>query len=90
MSTRLEQLQELEVQLHEVNQEFSRAAQPLYRMRDLNYQQRETIAAQLRAAESRWESVTQQISKVLATGSTPAASGQPTAESRESGCSTEW
>ena len=36
MSEQLKQLQDLQAQLHEVNQEFARAAGPLYRMTDLN------------------------------------------------------
>jgi hypothetical protein len=35
MIEQLKQLQDLEAQLHEVNVEFARAAQPLYRMTDL-------------------------------------------------------
>lgn len=64
MSEQLTQLQELATQLHEVNQEFARAALPLDRT-DLNYEQRQKIGDQLRSALARWESVTQQISLVL-------------------------
>ncbi len=78
MSDQLTQLQDLEAQLHEVNQEFARAAQPLYRMTDLNDEQRKTIGAQLRAAMARWEFVTEQISQVLGTDSAPGMSGRNT------------
>jgi flagellar biosynthesis chaperone FliJ len=78
MSEQLKQLQDLEALLHEVNQEFARAARPLYRMTDLNNEQRQKIGAQLRAAAARWESVTQQISQALGTGSAPGVSRRNT------------
>lgn len=69
MSNQLEQLQDLEAQLHEVNEEFARAALPLDRITDLDFKQREKTGDQLRAALARWESVTQQISQLLETAS---------------------
>jgi hypothetical protein len=69
MSEQLKQLQELEAQLHEVNQAFARAARPLALASDLNDEQRRQIGAQLRAAQGRWEVVTRQISEVFQTGS---------------------
>ena len=78
MSEQLKQLQDLQAQLHEVNQEFARAARPLYRLTDLNKDQRRVIGAQLRAAQAQWELVTQQISQALGTGSTPHVSGPNT------------
>jgi len=71
MNEQLIQLRELETQLHEVNQEFARAAQPLYRMTDLNEEQKVQLRKQLLAVQARWESVTQQIAQVLGTGSAP-------------------
>jgi flagellar biosynthesis chaperone FliJ len=78
MSEQLKQLQDLEAELREVNREFARAARPLDRMTDLNNEQRQKIGAQLRAAAARWESVTQQISQVLGTGSAPGVSRRNT------------
>jgi hypothetical protein len=69
MSEQLKQLQNLQAQLHEVNLEFARAAQPLDRLSPLNLKQREQLAGQLRAVWARWEAVTQQISQVLQSGS---------------------
>ena len=77
MSEQLKQLQELETQLHEVNQEFARAALPLDQT-DLNDEQQEKLGAQLRAVLARWESVTQRISLVLGLGSTASVSRQNT------------
>ena len=71
MSERLKQLQDLEVQLHEINQEFVRSARPLDWLSELNDQQRCQLADQLRIRQARWESVTQQILKVLGNGSGP-------------------
>jgi hypothetical protein len=65
MSEQLTQLQDLQAQLHEVNQEFARAAQPLERLSEMNLKQREQLADQIRAVWARWEAVTQQISQVL-------------------------
>ena len=69
MSEKLRQLQALETQLHEVNQEFSRADGSLYRMTDLDDEQRKSIGTQLRAVQSRWESVSRQISQAFGTDS---------------------
>jgi flagellar biosynthesis chaperone FliJ len=71
MNNRLEQLKDLEVQLHEVNQELRRAARPLGRLSDLNLEQREQVAAQLRSGFARWGSVTHQILQALGTGIAP-------------------
>ena len=68
MTEQLTQLQRLQAELHVVNEEFTRAAQPLYRMTGLNDEQRTKIRTQLLAVQARWESVTQQISQVLGTG----------------------
>ena len=78
MSEQLRQLQDLQAQLHEVNQEFAQAAQPLGRMTDLNFEEREITGAQLRAVLARWERVTQQISQVLGIDCPPAVSCQNT------------
>ena len=69
MSEQLKQLQDLQAQLHEVNLEFARAAQPLDRLSEMNGKQREQLAGQLRAVWARWEAVTQEISQVLRSGS---------------------
>ena len=68
MSEQLKHLQELEAQLHEVNQEFARAARPLQRVSQMNGEQRDQLAGQLRAMFERWEAVTRQISQVLQSG----------------------
>ena len=78
MSEQLKQLQDLEAQLHEVNQELDRAARPLDRMTELNIEQRQKLGAQLRAVQARWESVTEQISQVLGTDSAPGLSRRNT------------
>jgi hypothetical protein len=69
MSEQLKQLQNLQAQLHEVNQELVRAARPLERVSDMNDEQRGQLAKQLRAGLARWETVTRQISQVLEAGS---------------------
>ena len=65
----LAQLQRLQVELHEVNEEFAKAARPLERLSEMNGEQRQKIADELRARLARWESVTQQISQVMPTSS---------------------
>ena len=65
MSQRLTQLQRLADELHEVNQELSRAARPLEGMPDLDDRQKQEIGAHLRAGQARWEDVTRRISQVL-------------------------
>ena len=67
LSEQLTNLERLRAELHEVNQELARAARPLDRISDLNEEQRQHVAAQLRAGLARWESVTQRISQVLGT-----------------------
>lgn len=78
MSEQLKHLQELEAQLHEVNEEFARAAQPLYQTTVPNYEQREEMGRELRALQSRWESVLQRISQVLGICSAPIATREIT------------
>ncbi len=68
MSEQLNKLHELQTQLREVNQEFSRAPQPLYRRTDLDFEEREKLRDELQAVQMRWESITQQISLVLGDG----------------------
>jgi hypothetical protein len=68
MIEQLQQLQELQAQLHEINQEFARAALPLGGSSDLSDEQRRQIGVQLRSAQARWEAVTRQISQVLQDG----------------------
>lgn len=65
MSIRLEQLQELQTLLHDVNQEWARAAAPLKWSPDLSEEQRQKLAADLRKVQGRWEAVTQKIHLVL-------------------------
>lgn len=77
MSEQLTQLQRLQAELHEVNQEFARAALPLERLPEMNEEQRQQLATQLRAAQARWEAVTQQISQVLQTGDAGASASGP-------------
>jgi len=74
----MRQLQELEVQLHAVNQELARAARPLDRTTYLNIEQRQKIGAEFRAVLARWEYVTQQISQAFGNGSAPGVSGRIT------------
>lgn len=80
MSEQLKQLQELLAQLHEVNQEFARAARPLDRMTDLNEEQQKAVRAPLLAAWARWESVTQRISQALEIASARGVSPQDTSK----------
>jgi hypothetical protein len=65
MSERLTQLQRLEDELHEINQELSRAARPLQGQPDLNDRQKLEIGKRLRAGLARWDDVTRRISQVL-------------------------
>lgn len=81
MSERLKQLQALEVQLHEVNEEFAKAARPLDRLAEMNLEQRRKVADDLRIQFARWESVAQAISQVMGTGG---ANGHGMAKGNES------
>jgi transposase len=74
MSERLTQLRTLHAQLHEVNEELSRAARPLERLAELNGEQRQHVAARLRAGLARWDAVTREISQVLGTDGTNGSS----------------
>ena len=65
MSERLTQLQRLADELHEINQELSRAARPLDGHPDLDDRQKLEIGTRLRAGLARWDDVTRQISQVL-------------------------
>jgi hypothetical protein len=65
MSEQLKQLQDLEVQLRQVNEEFAKAARPLERLSELNQKQRQDVAAELRAWLARWERVTHEIEQVI-------------------------
>jgi anti-anti-sigma regulatory factor len=61
----LTDLQRLQAELHEVNEELAKAARPLNRISDLNEEQRQNVAKQLRAGLARWDSLTQRIAQVL-------------------------
>jgi hypothetical protein len=65
MTEHLKQLQDLQVQLREVNEEFSRAAKSLERLATMSLEQREQVAAGLRKAQERWLVVSEQISGTL-------------------------
>ena len=65
MSEQLKQLENLQTLLHEVNEEFSRAARPLENLSELDGEQREQIGAALKKIFARWEAVTKQISRAL-------------------------
>jgi ABC-type transporter Mla MlaB component len=76
----LTQLQRLQVELHDVNEEFANAARPLKGLSEMNDEEREKVAKELRERLARWESVTQQISHVMGAG---VVSGQATAKDAE-------
>ena len=78
MCEQLNNFQDLKNQLHEVNREFARAAQLLYRTTDLNNEHWQTTGTQLRAVQARWESMTQGISHLLGTGRAAGFSRQNT------------
>ena len=83
MSEQLAQLQRLQAELHEVNQELAEAARPLLDWpEELDPQQRHEVAEELRVRLGRWDLVTQQISRVIRSGS---ASGQGTPSRNEGG-----
>ena len=65
MNPQLTKLQELTAELHEVNQECARAAVPLERLEEMNEAQKRQLAAEIRAALARWETVAREISQVL-------------------------
>jgi hypothetical protein len=44
---------------------LAKAARPLERLDDLNGEQRQQVASELRARLTRWDSVTQRIAQVL-------------------------
>jgi hypothetical protein len=64
-SEQLTQLQRLQAELHDVNGELQRAAQPLRRLDELSLEERRELGEQIRAWLARWEFVTQQISLAL-------------------------
>jgi hypothetical protein len=80
VTNHLTQLQRLQVELHQINEEFAKAARPLARLAEMNGEQRERLADELRARLARWESVTQQISQVMETAS---ANGHGTPKGNE-------
>jgi predicted nuclease with TOPRIM domain len=80
MNEQLTQLVRLQAELHEVNEEFAKAARPLKRLSEMNEEQRQKVADELRARQARWESVTQEISRVMGIGS---ANRQGTPEDNE-------
>jgi ABC-type transporter Mla MlaB component len=65
LSEQLGELQRLRAELSEVNEELAKAARPLERLDDLNGEQRQQVASELRARLTRWDSVTQRIAEVL-------------------------
>jgi hypothetical protein len=65
MSITSTQLGALLAELHEVNAELADAARPLERLPDLNDDQRDGVAARLRAGLARWERLTRRIDEVL-------------------------
>lgn len=67
MSEQLKHLLELEAQLHEVNRAFAAASRPLERLSEMNLQEREQVAAGLRAAQARWEQLSGEIAELLRT-----------------------
>ncbi len=71
MSELLTQLESLQVELHEVNQELSKASRPLRRADELNLEQRQKLAIEIRARLARWETVTQQITHLIFTNGRP-------------------
>jgi hypothetical protein len=77
MSERLTQLQRLADELHEVNQELSRAARPLDGHPDLDDQQKLEIGTRLRVGLARWDDVTRRISQVLQADGANGSRGTP-------------
>jgi len=69
VSDQLTQLQRLHTELHSVNGELQKAAQPLRQLDELSLQERRELSDQIRAWLARWEYVTEQISQTLGTGS---------------------
>ena len=67
LAEQLPQLQHLEVELHEVNRQLTEAARPLERLSELDNEQRQQVADELRAGLARWESVTQRIAIAMGT-----------------------
>ena len=65
MTTRSSQLTELLDELHAVNQDLAKAARPLQWLSDLDLEERQHLADQIRAGLSRWEQVNQRICRVL-------------------------
>ena len=69
MSQQLTQLQELQLELHEVNLELVKVAEPLGRLSEMSLEERKLLGDEIRARLALWESVTQRISQVLGTAS---------------------
>jgi hypothetical protein len=67
MSEKLTQLQRLRAELHDVNGQLQKTAQPLRRLAELSLEERRELSDQIRAWLARWEFVTQQISLALRT-----------------------
>ncbi len=76
---RLNQLRRLQAELHAVNEELAQAARPLERLADMNIEQRNKVADQIRAKLVRWESVTREIQQVMGTST---ANGENESESK--------
>jgi ABC-type transporter Mla MlaB component len=64
-SEQLSELQRLRAELSAVDEELVKAARPLERLDDLNEEQRQRVASELRAGLIRWDSVTRRIAQVL-------------------------
>jgi transposase len=62
----VERLQQLIARLHEANLRFSKAAEPLARLPELNGEQRTKLGAQIRAANGEWEEITRLIDREIA------------------------
>lgn len=65
MIEQLVQLVRLRAELHAINEEFAKAARPLERLSEMNEEQRQKVADELRARLARWESVSHEISQVF-------------------------
>jgi hypothetical protein len=73
MSEQLTQLQQLQAELHEINEGLQKVAEPLRRPDELSLEERRELSHEIRAWLKRWESVTRQISLALGTGSAKGA-----------------
>ena len=65
MSEQLTQLNRLQIDLHAINEELAQVAKPLSHVSELSLEERKQVADKIRAGLERWESIRDEISRVM-------------------------